>query len=127
MAVDDLATRVTPEERVAADPTPGLRREQAFVADGMWAGFVSTDPHITSGWHHHGEHETVIYVVSGALRIECGPGGSHAVEGGRGDFVRVPAGAIHREINPADVANELVVLRVGEGPPTVNVDGPAPG
>jgi uncharacterized RmlC-like cupin family protein len=127
MAVDDLVTRVAPEERVAGDPTPGLTRERAFATDEMWAGFASTDPHVTSGWHHHGEHETAIYVVSGALRIECGPGGSQAVEGGPGDFVRVPPGAIHREINPADVANELVVIRVGHGVPTVNVDSAASG
>jgi uncharacterized RmlC-like cupin family protein len=127
MAVDDLVTRVAPEERVAGDPTPGLTRERAFATDGMWAGFASTEPHVTSGWHHHGEHETAIYVVSGALRIECGPGGAHVVEGGPGDFVRVPQGAIHREINPADVVNQLVVIRVGHGPATVNVDSAAPG
>jgi uncharacterized RmlC-like cupin family protein len=127
MAVGDLATRVTPGERVAGDPTPGLTRERAFATDGMWAGFASTEPHVTTAWHHHGEHETVIYVVSGELRIECGPGGAHVVEGGAGDFVRVPPGAIHRESNPAHVENHLVVVRVGEGPPTVNVDAPAPG
>lgn len=127
MAADEVATRVAPAERVAADPTPGMTRERAFATDGTWAGFVYTDPRMTSGWHHHGEHETTIYVVSGALRIECGPGGRHVVEGGPGDFVRVPAGAIHRESNPADVVSELVVVRVGEGPPTVNVDGAAPG
>ncbi len=127
MAVDDLVTRVAPEERVAGDPTPGLVRESAFATDGMWAGFASTDPHMTSGWHHHGEHETVIYVVAGALRMECGPGGTHVVEGGPGDFVRVPKGAIHRESNPTDDVSRLVVFRVGEGPPTVNVDTAAPG
>ncbi|HEU0130241.1 MAG TPA: cupin domain-containing protein [Mycobacteriales bacterium] len=127
MAVDDLVTRVAPEERVPGDPTPGLTRERAFATEGMWAGFATTEPHTTTAWHHHGEHETVIYVVSGALRIECGPGGAHAVEAGPGDFVRVPQGAIHREINPADVGNDLVVIRVGHGVPTVNVDDAAPG
>ena len=68
---------------------------------------------------------TVIYVVSGALRIECGAGGTHVVEGGPGDFVRVPPGAIHRESNPADDVNRLVVVRVGHGVPTVNVGSPA--
>jgi uncharacterized RmlC-like cupin family protein len=29
-----------------------------------------------SGWHHHGDHESVIYVLSGALRMEFGSGGS---------------------------------------------------
>ncbi|MFI7402188.1 hypothetical protein ACIBW9_17225 [Streptomyces sp. NPDC049541] len=28
---------------------------------------------MTSGRHHHGEHESVIYVLTGALRMEFGP------------------------------------------------------
>jgi hypothetical protein len=37
----------------------------------------------------------------------------------------VPAGAVHRESNPEDETSHLVVVRCGEGEPTVNVDGPA--
>jgi hypothetical protein len=34
-------------------------------------------------------------------RFDEHPGGKVVVEGGPGDFLRVPAGAIHRESNPA--------------------------
>ena len=108
-----------------ADPTSGMRRRIAFEVDGLWAGLVHTDPGAVSGWHHHGEHETTIYVVSGRLRLESGPGGSHVVEAGPGDFLRVPAGAVHRESNPADEPGRAVIVRCGSGDPTFNTDGPA--
>ena len=86
-------------------------------------GRVETDP--TPGWHHHGEYETSIYILSGRLRMESGPGGAEVVEAGPGDFLHVPAGAVHRESNPTDAESRIVVVRAGEGVPTVNVDGPA--
>ena len=79
-----------------------------------------------SGWHHHGDYDTSIYVVSGGLRMECGPGGTVVVEAGPGDFLHVPKGAIHRESNPQDTDGQAVVVRAGQGPPVFNVDGPAP-
>lgn len=127
MAATDPVTRVGAEDRVEGDATPGMVREQAIATDGMWAGFVRTDGHMTSGWHHHGEYDTTIYVLTGALRMECGPGGADVVEAGPGDFVHVPREAIHRESNPTDVESHLVVVRAGQGPPTINVHGPAPG
>jgi uncharacterized RmlC-like cupin family protein len=108
-----------------ADPTPGMHRQQAFAAPGLWAGVVHTEPGATSGWHHHGEHETSLYVVAGRLRLESGPGGGQVVDAGPGDFVHVPAGTVHRESNPDDVPSTAVIARAGQGPPTINVDGPS--
>lgn len=116
---------VRPGDRVEADPTPGMIREQAVTVEGMWAGLVRTDPGAASGWHHHGDHDTTIYVASGSLRMEFGPGGTGVLEGRAGDFVHVPKGAVHREANPGSTESHLVVVRAGTGPPTVNVDGPA--
>lgn len=93
--------------------------------DGLWAGLVRTDPGAVSGWHHHGDYETSIYVACGRVRIESGPGGCAAVEAGPGDFLHVPPGAVHRESNPGDVESAIVVVRAGRGVPTINVDGPA--
>ncbi|HEV7825675.1 MAG TPA: cupin domain-containing protein [Mycobacteriales bacterium] len=108
-----------------ADPTPGMHRQQAFAAPGLWAGVVHTEPGATSGWHHHGEHETSLYVVAGRLRLEFGPGGGQVVDAGPGDFVHVPAGTVHRESNPDDAPSTAVIARAGQGPPTINVDGPS--
>ena len=109
-----------------ADPTPGMTRHVALDTGTMWSGTVDTDAHATSGWHHHGDHDTTLYVVAGRMRLESGPGGRDVVEAGPGDFIRVPAGAIHRESNPGDDTSRAVIVRCGTGTPTVNVDGPAP-
>jgi uncharacterized RmlC-like cupin family protein len=101
-----------------------MRREQAFAAPGLWAGVVHTEPGATSGWHHHGEHETSLYVVAGRMRLEFGSGGTQAVDAGPGDFVHVPAGVVHRESNPAETQSTAVIARAGQGPPTINVDAP---
>jgi uncharacterized RmlC-like cupin family protein len=118
-------SRVAADELTASDPTPGMSRRLATNSEGMWTGTVDTEPHATSGWHHHGEYETTLYIVSGRMRMESGPGGDDVVEAGPGDFLRVPAGAIHRESNPSDEPVHAVIVRCGTGEPTVNVDGPA--
>ena len=116
--------RVTPQERVEGQPTPGITREQAVETARLWAGWVSTDAEMVSGWHHHGRHETAIYVLSGLLRMEFGPGGAETVEGGPGDFIFVGSEIIHRESNPSAELATFVVVRSGEGEVVINVDGP---
>ena len=125
MTSDIPARLVPPEERVEADPTPGMTRERAIDVDGMWAGLVRTEAGATSGWHHHGDYETSIYVAAGTLRMESGPGGADVIHAEAGDFVHVPKGAIHRETNDGERESHLVVVRAGHGVPTINVDGPA--
>ena len=126
MGASDPARLVPARARVPADATPGMVREEAVAEAGMWAGVVRTEGRTTSGWHHHGDHDSTIYVVSGALRMESGPGGSVVDDAVAGDFLFVPRGAVHREANPADEESRLVVVRAGTGALVVNVDGPAP-
>lgn len=117
---------IRPEERKGETaPTPGMTREEAFSDSGMWSGYVRTAAGMTSGWHHHGNYETVIYVTSGQLRMESGAGGGEIIDARPGDFVLVPRDTVHRESNPSEEEAGLVVLRVGSGPPVTNVDGPA--
>ena len=115
------------DQLVEGDPTPGMVRRRAFHSDLLWAGVADTEPGMVSGWHHHGENESTIYVAEGSLRLEHGPGGRKTIEAGPGDFVHVPAGRIHREANPSGQRARLVLVRAGRGVPTVNVDGPEPG
>jgi uncharacterized RmlC-like cupin family protein len=115
---------ISSDELTEADPTPGMRRQLAFEAPGLWAGLVHTEPGAASGWHHHGEHETSLYVVEGAMRLEFGPGGRQQVDAGPGSFLHVPAHTVHRESNPTDERSTAVIARAGRGVPTVNVDGP---
>lgn len=117
---------IHPDDRAVseADATSGMIREMAMQDDGVWAGLVRTAPQRPSGWHHHGEHDTYVYVQSGAIQFEFGPGGDNRVEAGPGDFVHVPSGLIHREVNPVDEEGAVILVRVGTGPPVINVDGP---
>jgi len=84
-----------------------------------------TEAGMASAWHHHGAHESVIYVLRGRLKMESGPGGAEVVEAGPGDFLLVPANAVHRESNPTEEESQIVVFRSGTGPVVVNVEGPA--
>ncbi len=121
----DSVLVVTPADRTPGPVTPGLDRQQAFATDGTWSGLVRTEPGMVSGWHHHGEYETVIYVLSGALRMEFGPNGVSSVDAGPGDFLYVAKGAVHRESNPTTKSADVIVVRAGVGESTFNLDEPA--
>ncbi|MCA1712130.1 MAG: cupin domain-containing protein [Actinobacteria bacterium] len=111
--------KVPAGELLPAEGSPGVSREAAVVLDGVWSGRALTEPGVTSGWHHHGEHETVVYVLRGAFRVETADG---VVEAAPGDFVHVPAHVVHREGNPSAETAEVVLVRTGSGPVVVNVD-----
>jgi uncharacterized RmlC-like cupin family protein len=116
--------RVRPDERAAGQLTPGIARETAIESDRMWAGCAITEAGTASGWHHHGDFETAIYVLTGGLRMEFGASGSESFDASPGDFVYVGKGAVHRESNPTEEVGTFVVVRSGEGDLVVNVDGP---
>ena len=104
--------------------TPGMVREQAFAAEGIWAGVVLTQPGMVSDWHHHGDHDTHFYVTTGRARLEFGHEGRDEVNAGPGDFVHVPPRTVHRESNPSGETSVLVLFRAGKGDIVVNVAGP---
>ena len=105
--------------------TAGIQR-RAFVAQpGIWIGTGTTPPGVASDWHHHGDHDTYIYVLAGRGRMEFGAGGRAACEAEAGDLIIVPKGVIHREVNPGETENAALVVRVGTGEVVVNVAAPA--
>ena len=125
MAEPDQILVVTPGDRTPGPSTPGMDRQEAFATDRMWSGVARTEVGMVSGWHHHGEYETTLYVLCGALRMQFGPDGLTTVEAGPGDFVYVPKGVVHRESNPSAERADILVVRAGRGESTINVDGPA--
>jgi uncharacterized RmlC-like cupin family protein len=113
-----------PPSALRAGPsTPGMARSEAVSTSGMWSGLVHTEAGASSGWHHHGSWESTIYVVSGVLRMEFADG---TFDASAGEFVYVPAGVVHRELNPTSATSEAVVVRATRvgGEAVVNVDGP---
>jgi uncharacterized RmlC-like cupin family protein len=104
--------------------TEGIRRWLAFSEERFWAGVAQGEPEFEPGWHHHTGNHTVVYVVAGRMRIEWGTDPESAVEGSAGDFLHVPPHTIYREVNPGHEPARAVVIRIGEGEPVVNVEGP---
>ena len=117
-------------EALAADalrpgaPTPGVVRETAFETDRATLMRARAEPRAASGWHHHGDRDVLGYVVRGRARFEFGPGGTDSTEVETGGFFHVPARLVHRDVNPSDEPQEIVLAIVGDGPLVVNVDGP---
>jgi uncharacterized RmlC-like cupin family protein len=109
-------------------PQPeGLRRAAAVSqrtgAERLWAGTVLIDPDAKTGPHHHGELESVIYVVRGRARMRWGERLQYVAEAGPGDFIFVPPFVPHQEINASGSEPlESVVVRSGSESVVVNLD-----
>jgi uncharacterized RmlC-like cupin family protein len=113
------------EDRRPATGLPvGSRGEEAFSDPRGWVGFIELPPGAVSGWHHHGEWDSYACVQRGVLRWEYGPGGREALEVGPGDVGRMPARIVHRDVSAGTEDLEMVLFRAGEGPLTIDVEGP---
>ena len=114
--------------------TPGMTRAAAIThartgASKLWAGTVVVQPDAKTGPHHHGELETVLYIVRGRARMRWGERLEFCAEAEPGDFIYVPPYVPHQEINARpDIPCEAVVVRSGQDPVVVNldIDGPEP-
>jgi len=112
--------------------TPGMTRAAAITAASsgaqkLWAGTVVVEPNAKTGAHHHGELETVLYIVRGRARFRWGDNLEFTEEAGPGDFIFVPPWVPHQEINARkDEPCEAVVVRSGQEPVVVNLDIASP-
>ena len=108
--------------------TPGMTRAAAIThartgASKLWAGTVTIHPNAKTGAHHHGEVESVIYVVSGKARMRWGERLEYMAEAGPGDFIYVPPYVPHQEINASrDDVLECVLVRSDGEAVVVNLD-----
>ena len=108
--------------------TPGMTRAAAIThasagANKLWAGTMLVQPDAKTGPHHHGELETVLYVVKGRVRMRWGDQLEFSEEARPGDFIYVPPYVPHQEINASpDQICEAVVVRDGQDPIVVNLD-----
>jgi len=112
--------------------TAGMTRAAAIThasagAAKLWAGTVVVEPNVRTGAHHHGELETVLYIVKGRARFRWGDQLEFVDEAGPGDFIFVPPYVPHQEINArADEPVEAIVVRSGQDPIVVNLDIESP-
>ena len=112
--------------------TPGMTRAEAISnarvgAQKLWAGTVIVHPGAKTGPHHHGELETVLYIIRGRARMRWGDRLEFVDEAGPGDFIFVPPYVPHQELNArTDIPVEAVVVRSGQKPIVVSLDIPTP-
>jgi uncharacterized RmlC-like cupin family protein len=110
--------------------TPGMTRAAAINratagANKLWAGTVTIHPDAKTGAHHHGELESVIYVVKGRARMRWGAQLEYVAEAGPGDFIYVPPFVPHQEINALpDEELHCVLVRSDQEAVVVNLDIP---
>ncbi len=110
--------------------TPGMFRQAAINnaragAEKIWAGTVTIEAKAKTGAHHHGDLESIIYIVKGRARLRWGDRLEYVAEAGPGDFIYVPPYVPHQEINAADDEPlECVLCRSGQEPVVVNLDIP---
>jgi uncharacterized RmlC-like cupin family protein len=100
--------------------TPGMRRLAAITgkrvsAEKIWMGQTHVSVRTSSGNHHHGDSETAIYVVSGHPEFVFAEGVGDSVEEVRiktspGDYIFVPPFVPHREENPGEDEEAVVVI-----------------
>jgi uncharacterized RmlC-like cupin family protein len=108
--------------------TPGMQRAAAVTAASagaqrMWAGTVTIEAAARTGAHHHGELESIIYVVSGRAGMRWGDALEFSAEAGPGDFIFVPPFVPHQELNASrHEPLRCVLVRSGQEPIVVNLD-----
>jgi uncharacterized RmlC-like cupin family protein len=102
--------------------TPGSQRLAAVHAgvgidSPMWGGVFSVEPAARTAIHHHGEQDTIAYVLSGSSYVRWGERGEFSTELRAGDFIYVPAWLPHQEINPSSILPfQWVVVRSTSNP-----------
>lgn len=125
--------KIIPSNRLDTNTpqTPGMTRAAAINramagANKLWAGTVNIHPNAKTAPHHHGELESIIYIVSGKARMRWGAQLEFTAEAGPGDFIYVPPYVPHQEIN-ANPGEPLtcVVVRSDQETVVVNLEIPA--
>lgn len=111
----------------ATAQTSGSKRSAAIapelgITSVQWAGLFEVEPKASTGIHHHGEQQTVAYVLSGICQVRWGAKGEFSATAKAGDFIHVPAFLPHMEINPSKLRPfRWVVVRSTATPIVVNL------
>src|ERR1700692_2872342 len=108
--------------------TLGMQRRAAVTtertgATKLWAGTVTINANAKTGAHHHGDLESVIYVINGVARLRWGDRLEFVAEAEAGDFIYVPPYVPHQEINASDnLQLHCVPARSGQTGLVYNLD-----
>jgi uncharacterized RmlC-like cupin family protein len=108
--------------------TLGMNREVAISGSRtgsthLWAGTNRIKPGASTGPHHHGMLESIIYIVRGQALMRWGNRLEWITKAGPGDFLLVPPFVPHQELN-ASATEELhcVLVRSATEEVVINLD-----
>jgi uncharacterized RmlC-like cupin family protein len=107
--------------------TAGSLRMSAVAAvngipSSLWAGVFVVEPSAATGIHHHGEQDTVVYVLQGEAVVRWGQFGEHSATVKAGDFLHIPGWLPHQELNPSTKEPfRWIVVRSTSEPIVVNL------
>jgi uncharacterized RmlC-like cupin family protein len=126
---DNGIRRVLSAERSADTPeTEGMGRLVAISgrrtnSQRLWAGTNLIKPGAKTGPHHHGELESIIYIVRGHALMRWGDRLEFITKAGPGDFFQVPPFVPHQELNASDTEElHCVLVRSGTEEVVVNIE-----
>ena len=108
--------------------TSGSLRMSAIAAthgivSSLWGGIFVVEPSAKTGIHHHGEQDTVVYVLEGEALVRWGKFGEHsATDFEREIFCTYTSWLPHQELNPSkEHSFRWVVVRSTPEPIVVNL------
>jgi uncharacterized RmlC-like cupin family protein len=107
--------------------TPGSERRSTIAVEvgiktALSAGISIVEPGARTGIHHHGEQETIAYVLEGDCCVRWGERGEFSARACSGDFIHVPAWLPHMEINQStDTRCAWAVVRSTAKPIVINL------
>lgn len=91
------------------------------ITSALWAGTFLVAPGAKTGKHHHGEQDTVVFVLEGEAIVRWGDRGEHRATVRRRDFLHVPSWLPDQELNPSTTSPfHWVVVRSAPEPIVVN-------
>ena len=115
---------VTQQDLEDTRDTPGILRRVAFRTDNNVLVEAHVDGGVSSAWHHHGDRHVYAHLLEGVAVIEYGPDGGKRIEIEAGGFFHLPPRLVHRDVNPINKPQRLIISFVGTGTLVENVDGP---
>jgi uncharacterized RmlC-like cupin family protein len=108
--------------------TLGMNREVAISgsrtnSSHLWAGTNRIEPGASTGPHHHGALESIIYVVTGNALMRWGNRLEFITKAGPGDFLLVPPYVPHQELNASATETlHCVLVRSATEEVVINLD-----
>lgn len=109
---------------VAGKDRDGISRRSGQAEEEVSLAMATLEAGRMSGWHHHGDHTSCVYVLQGRLHIDWGAGGRECVDLAAGDFYVVPPHLVHREGNSGADELRLAAFYLGTGPLSTDAESP---